>query len=948
MGFEQSSFFESNMAVLKKYHAGLWERIHSIEKMFELEVVYTSGGKANLKNLQKDGTIQYLHDVNDPEREVPHFLDLVPENAVGVVLLTGMGLGYTPKAILEQRKNIQWLAVFDISPDAFVQAMEHMDLSSMLSDPRLLLCFDPEPDMEETFSEVMLALQLETIHDLKHIPSFSLDSEKYERLSKEVFSFANQQNYGGGAILGGGRLYTANRFMNLSAMYKGGMLEDLRGRFEGIPAVLVAAGPSLDLNIHLLSKMKGKCVIIAVDSAVPALVANKITPDFMTSIDPTGFNFEKIADLIPQLVDFSLITSAWVTPNVVKAFPADKVFWTFSGRNMENWMQKLMGGSFPTGGASTVAHLNLVAAILMGCSPIVFVGQDLSYAGVRTHASNIPLTQNDLLSKHLNSKAMLWVEEVNGGKVPTDRLFLNFIKHFEALITNNPGHYINSTVQGARIKGTEPIPLDEVIETYCQEDKISVSDMAVAAMNDDINQMFIDEFDLLLKESKELTKLIGQADKLEKKVAKLLNRIKKVKSRYRSFKALPEKVRSVISQIDRCQARIDGYQKIWGIMDELTMEGLKKSERLKHDINKLKKDPKLYFEWISKNIERLNLINQVRKKELNTFNNNLLKLSNHFKTEKAAVESLKKPGRRRNAFLALADLYFNSGDYALLSDICDEFEKEFGETAVINNYKGCVLLIRNEFEAAEKEFEKAISGDSSMQALIKDFREKLGDSYIEHADYFENRDKDTCRRMVIKGLMYGGQHKQLETRFKKMADSAMLEIIARIKADDVKTAQGRLDRWVDDFSNHPFLKDVLPVQKRAEFYKLYGVVHVKQQKISAALDAFNTAISIVGNDPEYHLLKSDACFAINDYDQGVGALNQAVILDVNYAQYWENMGDNLSASGNFNDALAAYEQFLKASPENRMVLKKISKCFLELGQLDAAKQALVQLKNSYS
>ncbi|MCG8638478.1 MAG: DUF115 domain-containing protein [Desulfobacterales bacterium] len=936
------------MAMLKKHHVGLWERIHSVEKVFDLEVFYTPDGKANLKNRQKNGNIQYLHDINDPEREVPQFLDLVPENAGGVALLTGMGLGYTPIAILEKRKNIQWLAVFDICPDAFVQAMEHMDLSSMLSDPRLLLCFDPEPDMKDVFSEIMLALQLETIHDLKHIPSFSLDSEKYERLSRDVFSFANQQNYGGGAILGGGRLYTANRFKNLSAMYKGGMLEDLRGRYEGIPAVLVAAGPSLDLNIHLLSKMKGKCLIIAVDSAIPALLAHKIIPDFMTSIDPTGYNFEKIADLIPQMVNFSLITSAWATPDVVKVFPADKVFWTFSGRNMEDWMQKLMGGAFPTGGASTVAHLNLVAAILMGCSPIVFIGQDLCYTGTKTHASNIPLTEKETLNNHLNSKDLLWVEEIYGGKVPTDRLFLNFIRHFEVLIDVNPGHYINSTVQGAKIKGTEPMPLDEVIETYCLKEKKTCLDAPIVVKKDAIEQNVIDEFDRLLRESREVKKLIGKADKLQEKIAKLLNRIKKDKNRYDSFHALPEKARSQIRQIDRYHARIDGYQKIWGIMDELTMEGLKKSERLKHDISKLKKDPKLYLEWVSKNIERLSLINQVRKNELTTFNNSLLKLSNHFKTEKAAVENLKNPDRRRDALLALADLYFNSGDHALLLNISDEFEREFGETAVTSHYKGCVLLIRNEFGAAEKEFEKAVSRDSNMQALIKDFRGNLGESYIDHADFFEKRDKDTCRRMVIKGLMYGGRHKQLEAKFNKMADSAVSEIIALIDSDHSEEAQARLERWMDDFSNYLRLRDVLPGQKLAEFYKLSGIVNVRQQKFSAALDAFNTAISIVGNDPEYHLLKSDACFAINDYDQGVEALNQAVILDVNYAQYWENMGDNLSASGNFNDALAAYEQFLRASPENRMVLKKISKCFLELGQLDAAKQALVQLKNSYS
>ncbi len=467
MGYEEPDFYESNMTLLKTYHKSLWKKIIKVQESHGMAVYYTSKGKPNLKVKKHDGTEIYLHDINDPEAEIPQFLNMIPENANGVVFLTGMGLCYTPLAILKERKNIQYLAVFDFDLQIFIQALKCMDLSSMLSDPRLLLCIDPEPDIDKVLAPVNLALQLEDIHDLKHVPSFALDREKYEKLSEQVYTTANQYNLGGGAILKGGRNYTANRFKHLPSMYKNRMLEDLKGKFKDFPAILVAGGPSLDMNIHLLPELKNRAVIIAVDSALPALVANGVVPDFMTAIDPYDLIYEKFADTLPEIEDTFLIASAWVAPAVTDAFLPDKIFWTFSGRNMENWMQAAMGGFMPSGGASTVAHLNLVAAIIMGCSPIVFMGQDLSYGSKDDHASKTALTQNQDIENLKQSKDLQWVDDIHGNKVPTSRQFLNHIRHFEDLIKNNPGVYINATARGAHIKGAEPMDLENVIKKYC-------------------------------------------------------------------------------------------------------------------------------------------------------------------------------------------------------------------------------------------------------------------------------------------------------------------------------------------------------------------------------------------------------------------------------------------------------------------------------------------------
>ena len=181
----------------------------------------------------------------------------------------------------------------------------------------------------------------------------------------------------------------------------------LAGIFKGIPAFIVAGGPSLDKNIHLLPSVKGKGVIISVDTVLPALLRKGVKPDFVTSIDSQNLTFEKIADVSLDVEGISLITMPWVNRKVSMIFPFERRFWWFSGHRIEKWMNRIVGGTINERGAGRVAHLNLISAIVFGCSPIVFIGQDLAYTGGATHAKNTALTGNLLMEKSLKKNFFL-------------------------------------------------------------------------------------------------------------------------------------------------------------------------------------------------------------------------------------------------------------------------------------------------------------------------------------------------------------------------------------------------------------------------------------------------------------------------------------------------------------------------------------------------------------
>ena len=96
--------------------------------------------------------------------------------------------------------------------------------------------------------------------------------------------------------------------------------------------------------------------------------------------------------------------------------------------------------------------------------------------------------------------------------------------------------------------------------------------------------------------------------------------------------------------------------------------------------------------------------------------------------------------------------------------------------------------------------------------------------------------------------------------------------------------------------------------------------------------------------PELHVSLADVFFALENYASGITHLKKAVECDRNYAQFWENMGDNLCRNGQIDDAIAAYEQCFMALPEHLGLLRKIGDCYLALSQMEAAREAYLQLK----
>ncbi|MCK5232869.1 MAG: motility associated factor glycosyltransferase family protein, partial [Desulfobulbaceae bacterium] len=540
-------FYESNLALLAKNHPHIWKLLTDPLPEPEGEIVAAPNGCPNLWTHDQEGNRISLHIPEDPQSEVAQFVGMVDENFSGVVTLTGMGLGYAPLALIQQRRNLRHLAIFEPSAGIFLQAMHAQDLAPLLSDPRTILGIGPELNVGAVMSPAIKALQLESIHNLQHLPSFSLNFAEYKQLHQAICDHCSSFNIEGNTLNFMGRDFLENRLRHLNSMHHNRFLAELAGKFKNIPAIIVSAGPSLDKNVHLLAQAKGKAVIIATDSALPAMVANEIMPDFLGTIDPLELIFEKVAGVASKVQGVSLLCMSWVSSKMAKLFPADQIFWGFGGKPIEAWISHLFGNRMLTAGAGSVAHLNLISAIIMKCSPIVFIGQDLSFSPSKSHSNNTVLQTNDLVSALLDNKDdIVWLDGIDGGKVLSNRGMHGHKRFLEMVIKEEQGHYINATEGGCHIEGTEVMPLQHALNQYCIED-IGIAELihpSTASSNQqEVRKHLLSEFRKITRKGVSLSKMLDKTDHLSRTLLQWLDKAKKGGKTYRFFDALPVSIR---------------------------------------------------------------------------------------------------------------------------------------------------------------------------------------------------------------------------------------------------------------------------------------------------------------------------------------------------------------------------------------------------------------------
>lgn len=171
-----------------------------------------------------------------------------------------------------------------------------------------------------------------------------------------------------------GPLRQQNVFRNLTGYLQGRVPACWRGAAEGSLAVVVGAGPSLDVTLPLLVEKWSDAVVIAADSAIMALAKHGVSPDLVVNMDP-----EKT---------LASCDSTTLCPGIAvlssQSHPSWRAAWKenvryLSGRILtEDW---LVGKGVPKTDLLAVNNAGLTAFLLadyLEASVVLLAGMDLS------------------------------------------------------------------------------------------------------------------------------------------------------------------------------------------------------------------------------------------------------------------------------------------------------------------------------------------------------------------------------------------------------------------------------------------------------------------------------------------------------------------------------------------------------------------------------------------
>jgi len=512
--------FEENMRLLELHQPEVAEVLRTTPPCGE--VVTARSGLPTLKVPGPGGRDIHLHSAYDPWAEAARLTESFRLLPGDIMLVLGVGLGYHVFELARRCPKVNIIAI-DPHPGFFRHAMETLDLSLYLNEdgPVFLFSEDPLKIGELVTKQVDLVARTH-VKTYVYPPVARLYPEKLADQQQGVFEGLVQSILVRNTSLYFARSWTENLLRNLEATWRAQGINALTAAFPRVPAIIVSAGPSLDKNMHLLAEIRDKAVTLAAGTAFKPLLKAGLKPDMVVSIDGGEANARNFSDVEEN--ETALVFDAVTHRDIPQHFLGPR----FAGCGYPHFslfLDTVLGldkGYFPVTGYS-VAMTCLGLALSMGCDPIVFIGQDLSFAGGRSHVSGSIYEETD---QEKRVEKLYEVDGNYGEKVLTNMVFMSMLRNLEGTIAVVEGGrtFINATEGGARIRGTQVLSLRQAIDRYMTKDEgVRYRIRAIFDSHDPARDYdnLLDRLRDIDSDLQELGSIAGEAVGLSRRLAKL-------------------------------------------------------------------------------------------------------------------------------------------------------------------------------------------------------------------------------------------------------------------------------------------------------------------------------------------------------------------------------------------------------------------------------------------
>jgi hypothetical protein len=551
------NFFEKNIEVIKEHHPQLADVILSDrEEEGTVRVTAAQSGEARVIFTKSDGEEVRIHSAEDPVKCARQAMDLLDKSEKeGIFVLLGFGLGYLAEELLKHFETGHAMLIYEATPLLFKTALRARDLTRVFASDKVRVVVGEDGDDFSIIHNYHHHIVNGKFWVVAHEPSKRLNEGAYERFRNRLEDEKRITLSGVATAIGLGKNFVNTFLQNVPSLLHKPGVTSLKNVFEGRPAIVVAAGPSLDRNLHLLKKAKSRALIVAVDASLPALVSAGIIPDVCVAIDPLSDNVGLFRDN-PRLKEIPFVCLAQYTPDIVKMYPGPLFMNMVEGNIVYQWLRGYWEekGCIACFGGS-VSHLAFAMAEFMGASTICLTGLDLSFEE-KLHAGDATslLAPEGVEVPDYRIGADT-AQDIFGEKRYTLQTFLTFRTSFENRIKSFPGLVLNATEGGLPVAGAENIRLTDFIEEFCDLPEIDTFKILSGVAETEVGY----NIEGLLHEIKETRDAFSRIRKHSLDILKCIRKIKVLRKEKKEgdefhrtldrIERLTEKVRSPILNI---------------------------------------------------------------------------------------------------------------------------------------------------------------------------------------------------------------------------------------------------------------------------------------------------------------------------------------------------------------------------------------------------------------
>ncbi|MCG3126177.1 MAG: hypothetical protein CHACPFDD_01007 [Phycisphaerae bacterium] len=468
----------ANLAALYRVDPPLAATIDGLPFASLPPVELARDGRLTARLIADDGKPIYAHSRYEPGREAQSLVEAIPEVDSATFVVTGVGLGHHVRE-LERRFERPLLIIAEDDLSLLKAALCAVDLAEPIAQRRLLIVPSAEKsDVHARLTSCNAPIMLGT-HFVTPPHARRYHAAFQAKLREEFASFVAYCRLQMITLLHNARITCRNIAANLPHYLANPGVEVLAGGARGRPAILVAAGPSLARNVHLLRELRGRAVIIAAQTVFKTLLAQGCPPHFVTSLDFHEVSAEFFRG-VEDVQGCTLVAEPKATWHVLDAYPGRRhvlhsVFADDLLRDAAPSRGRLRAGA-------TVAHLSFYLAEQLGCDPIILIGQDLAYSDGLYYPPGMPIEEiwSPELDRFCTVEMKQWeriarfrpilhhVKDVHGRETYTDDQLLNYAQQFQIDFAASPARVIHACEGGMQLSGVECMTLRDAAERWCR------------------------------------------------------------------------------------------------------------------------------------------------------------------------------------------------------------------------------------------------------------------------------------------------------------------------------------------------------------------------------------------------------------------------------------------------------------------------------------------------